>query len=100
MAQNAILRWICKLACEKFGGDNDGVFNSACFASAMAQVLNVENVIDGRLVKLLLLDCDFVVPLPGGAHWKMMSLYRCVSLPTSKRDLPNLGQAMKELRQK
>ena len=71
MARNAILRWICELACERFGGA-DGLFNSACFAGAMARVLNVENVIDGRLVKLFLLDCDFVIPLSGGAHWKMI----------------------------
>jgi hypothetical protein len=65
-----------KLAAERYGG-NDGVFNSAGFASAMAELAGLVthvNLMDGKLVEAILTGRSDVEALSGGAHWRYRHL--------------------------
>lgn len=63
---------LVRQAVEAFGGQQDGLFNSAGFGIAVKVHFGLSNAPDGRWVSRVLLGLPFVVPMPGGCHW----LYR------------------------
>jgi hypothetical protein len=57
----------------KFGGETDGVFNAAGFSSVVAEVCGTKTVLDGKVVRALLVGRKDVEMMPDGSYFKMKS---------------------------
>jgi NAD(P)-dependent dehydrogenase (short-subunit alcohol dehydrogenase family) len=58
-------------AVKSFGG-NDGVFNGAGFGIQLMKLANLDGVIDGNLVEVILCGREDVIQLQGGSHYLML----------------------------
>lgn len=64
------VRLVMNLAIERYGSDK-GVFNISNFQSAWRELSESKGDLDGDTVRLLLWGREDVVPLRGGAHYRL-----------------------------
>jgi hypothetical protein len=65
---NDFVGLVIERAVEAFGGKKDGVFNAACFSTALSKMSAVNQTLDGRMVRALLCGRRDVEVLPGGHY--------------------------------
>lgn len=73
-----VLEHLTRKAVDLFGGQSDGMFNSACFSVAVKSEFKLPGVPDGGWAARVLSGLPYVVAMPGGCHWlyRPKSVYR------------------------
>ena len=66
----AVIRFLAWLAMKRYGDRGDGVFNSACFASVIHDLLGLP-LPDGHITRLILAGRADIEQLAGGCHWRL-----------------------------
>jgi hypothetical protein len=68
-----LIAWIMVRACDRFGGQRDGMFNAACFSGAWREITGLQSGLDGRAVRAMLHGRQDVEQLSGGAHFRRVA---------------------------
>jgi hypothetical protein len=71
---NDFISLVIDRAIESFGGKNDGMFNAACFSTALASMSGVNQTLDGRMVRAILCGRQDVEVLRGGCHYRALGI--------------------------
>ena len=69
---NDLISFVMEHAAKQFGG-KDGTFSAACFANALRSISQVNQLLDGKMVRALLVGRPDVKFL-GGAHYRLVSI--------------------------
>ena len=70
---NDMLHFAMLRACIIFGNQGDNLFNNVSLAQALSSISGVDAVLDGSLVKALLVGRDDVEVLSGGCHFRVLT---------------------------
>jgi hypothetical protein len=68
---NDLVALAAERAANYFGG-NDGVFNAAGFSNALTELANVNGIIDGKIVRVILAGRSDIEVLKGGCHYRLV----------------------------
>jgi hypothetical protein len=68
---NDMMRYAMEKAAKTFGG-SDGMFNLACLSNSITRICGIKGVIDGEILRCLLVGRNDVLPLSGGAHFRLI----------------------------
>jgi len=69
---NDLVNFAMERACEIFSSD-DKTFNNSSFSKALQEIGGLQSVIDGRIVRMILLGRNDVEMLPGGCHYRYIT---------------------------
>lgn len=70
---NDFISLVMERACERYGGPRDGMFNAACFSTALKEMSAVNQTIGGPMVRAILCGRPDVEVLPGGCHYRVVA---------------------------
>ena len=65
----AVIKFFAWLAMKRYGDRGDGVFNSACFASVIHDLLGLPTP-DAHITRMILVGRPGIEQLSGGCHWR------------------------------
>lgn len=66
----SVIKFFAWLAMKRYGDRGDGIFNSACFASVIHDLLGLP-IPDGYVTRLILAGRTDIKQLTGACHWKL-----------------------------
>jgi len=68
---NDLVALAAERAANCFGGNN-GMFNAAGFSNALTELANVNGVVDGEIVRVILAGRPDIEVLKGGCHYRLI----------------------------
>jgi len=66
----SVIKFFAWLAVKRYGDKEDGIFNSACFASVIHDLLGLP-IPDGHITRMILAGRPGIEQLSGGCHWRL-----------------------------
>ena len=69
---NDMLNFAMERACRIYGDENDGgVFTLSTLSEAICKIAGIKGVIDGDILRVILIGRDDIERLKGGCHYRL-----------------------------